>query len=360
MGWVIALFMTSFILTCSAKGLSKVTKEEESSSGISSTVDRNIEYGGYTVQATANWMKELTDKGDTKKIDKADRLYSKSKIRVKFGRMAKFIGKLTPFLGVMGFLIPFVLSFFGAKSQTLQKLEQGFFEVNDKLNDIDEKIEEVQGMIGTTQKFQYKRDKDKITKSYSQFQKMLQELKEKDKQCGSKRAKCLREKSKIGSKYMGDLKKAEDAVYSLVQGFKGHSSYFSEPIMNLVRTESKCSIPKLMNVYRETLMLASKGKMVEIAQKKMADKTTNVLELSTVWQKDMYELRKQLYDATKICYKKVHDTVKDDLQAMSGKSVALIRKKLQSKYDWVQWVSTPLITYIPLSYPLSNPPNQIA
>ena len=159
---------------------------------------------------------------------------------------------------------------------------------------------------------------------------------------------------------MGDLKKAEDAVDSLVQGFKGHSSYFSEPIMNLVRTESKCSIPKLMNVYRETLMLASKGKMVEIAQKKMADKTTNVLELSTVWQKNMYELRKQLYDATKICYKKVYDTVKDDLQAMSGKSVALIRKKLQSKYDWVQWVSTPLITYIPLSYPLSNPPNQIA
>ena len=345
MGWVIALFMTSFILTCSAKGHSKSTKEEiskdgeESSSGISSTVDRNIEYGGYSVQAAANWAKEWTDtSGDTKKpIDKADRLYTKSKIS--FGRMAKFIGKLTPLLGVAGFFIPFVLSFFGAKSQTLQKLEEGFFEVNDRLKDIDEKIEEVKEMIETSQKNQYKRDKDKITKSYSQYQKMLHELKEKMKKCGSKKEKCLREKSEIGSKYIEDLKKAEDAVYSLLQGFKGHSSYFSTPIMNLVRKDSKCSVPKLMSVYKETLMLALKGKIVEIAQKKMTDGSTNVFELSRVWQKDMYDLRKQLYDASNICYKTVHETIKNDLEAMFDKSVGLIKKKLQKKYDWVEWVS---------------------
>ena len=366
MRWLVT-FLSLFYVSCESAG-GKAAKSSEG--GIDATTDRQVEYSLYFFGELSRWAKDYaaskyeglegtstTRAGkagfrNNKKIKTKPGINSlgdaglaglgeatpesKSKSVSKFAKIAKFIGKAAPALGVLGFLVPFVLTFFGQQDHTLQIILDQFFEVNEKLDEINSKLDGMEDMITfNTQRAAYIQVESDIENGYRQMNLMFQELK--DSKCNTTE-ECNRSKTKIAERYIEKMEPTDRALHTLFRGLTTPSE-FQDSLLKLVMLKSNCDVPRILDVYEKMLFLAHRGGMVSVVLKKLTESETSVLESTNHWMKNMYVFRNQTYKIINHCYSNAVRHVYEDLKKMSGYDLDYVKQHLDKKYDWVSWVS---------------------
>ena len=376
----VVFFVAFVLIACSESKGGGGKSAKSSSSGIDSTTDRKVEYMLYTIGEVSRAGKEfgalpgesttaragkngnrpgvkapdpdipdpdkapdpdkVPDPDSAKEVEKKPKSKSMRTLK-KIGRM---LGKLAPFLGVAGFLVPFILAFFGATDPKLKIIQRGFFEVNDKLDEIDNQLQKIKVLIKSdVQKATYIKVESDITFGYWQMKLMFKEIENTQKGCKTKQ-QCSREKTKIAERYVKKMERAENALHTLLRGVSGTSSKVQKSLMSVIMTETKCNIPQMMSFYEKMFSLSRQGQMVSTVLQQLQGSQTSVLESTNHWLKNMYAFRDRMYEATNHCYKNVRDNVYNDLKEMSGMDVDDIKIKLDQKYDWIEWVSWILLS----------------
>ena len=341
----VVFFVAFLFIKCHAKGGSKGAK---SNGGIDSTTDRKIEYMLYTVGEVSRIAKDFgavegektgnrAGKAGVRPSVKKGGIKSKSLLKLK--KVSRMLGKMAPFLGVAGFLAPFILAFFGEQDQTLKIIQKNFFEVNEKLDKIDSKLDEIKVLITSeVQKASYIHVESDITFGYRQMNLMFKEIKKVQNGCKTKE-QCSQDKIKIGEKFSKKMQATETALHTLLRGLAGSSSEVQKSLMSVVMKETKCNIPQMVSFYEKMFSLSRQGQMVVLVLQQLQGSKMSVLESTNHWLKSMYAFRDRMYETTNHCYTNVRDYVYEDLEKMSGTDVKDIKIQLDRKYDWVEWVS---------------------
>lgn len=263
----------------------------------------------------------------------------KTKSMSKFSKMAGLFGKMAPMLGLMGFVVPFILAFFGQSDPTLKIMTDNFFQINEKLDHIESQLDEMKVLItSASQKAAYIETESTIKHGYRQMNVMFKEWKGVEKNCTTKK-QCLRDKIKIAETYAKKMEGTETALNTLLTGLAAPGSEFSKSIMSLIQKDTNCDVPQMMNVYEKMFSLARKAQNVVVVLKKLRESKTSMLESNNHWLQNMYEFRDRMYETTNYCFTNLRYYVQKDLEKMTGQDVSYIQTQLNRKYDWVKWVS---------------------
>ena len=343
----IVFFVVFVFMKCHAKGGGGGGKGK-ASGGIDSSTDRKVEYILYTVGEVSRIAKDFSSAEGEKITSRAGKAgtrpgVKKGKLRtkslLKLQKVGRILGKMAPFLGVAGFLVPFILAFFGQKDQKLEIMQKHFFEVNEKLDMIDSKLDEIKVLITSeVQKATYIQVESDITFGYRQMKLMFKEIKNVQDGCKTKE-QCSRDKMKIGVRFSKKMKATEKALHTLLRGLAGSSSEVQKSLMSVIMEETNCNIPQMMTFYEKMFSLSRQGQMVVLVLQQLQGSKMSLLESTNHWLKSMHAFRDRMYETTNHCYKNVRTYVYDDLEKMSGSDVNDIKIQLDRKYDWIEWVS---------------------
>ena len=129
----------------------------------------------YVTQQGIRSVKEITGIFATKAAD-AVKALTKGQTLSKLMKVASFIGKAAPFLGVAGFLIPMIMGLLGGESGQMKLLKAEFFKVNEKLDKITNKLDKIDSKITfENQRAAYIEPQETIKFSYGKMQAMINE-----------------------------------------------------------------------------------------------------------------------------------------------------------------------------------------
>ena len=279
----------------------------------------------------------------SKAKDAAEAAAEAGKALGKLLKVASFIGKMAPFLGVAGFLAPMILGLIGGASPQMKLLKAEFFKVNDKLDKITDKLDKLENKIKfENQRAAYIEPQEKINFSYRKMQKMIKELG--NVKCDPEKAKeCSRKKIKVAERYLKNFEGVELARDTIF--ISGEGSVFKEPLMKLMNENYDCDIPKLTDTFKKLWGLARKAQMVVNMKEQLSGSEMSVVESTDTFMKIMYKFRESFYKEINKCHSQMLETKKEknlfmkDVTAKEDKPVATIKQFLEDKYIWLKWVS---------------------
>ena len=305
----------------------------------------------YVTQQGIRSVKEITGIFATKAAD-AVKALTKGQTLSKLMKVASFIGKAAPFLGVAGFLIPMIMGLLGGESGQMKLLKAEFFKVNEKLDKITNKLDKIDSKITfENQRAAYIEPQETIKFSYGKMQAMINETGAV--KCDAKKAKeCKRKKIQIAEGFLEHFKTTEAAMHTIFQTGKG--SVFKEPLMKMMRENYDCDIPKLTDTFKKLTGLSKNAQMVVNMKEKLSGSEKSIVQSTDTYMKMMYKFRESFYTQINECRRQMLETNKvknlfvKDIKAKEEKSVLEIKNTLEGKYPWLKWVS--LLTFKRMNY----------
>ncbi|CAB4009818.1 Hypothetical predicted protein [Paramuricea clavata] len=255
------------------------------------------------------------------------------------------LGKMANFLGAAGGLVSFALSFVPkADSDELKYMKKKFAEVNRKLDKITLELDDVKDLITyENQRAVYVGSANKIKFAHKQLLEFLNELQ--NTSCTDENT-CKREKSKVGYKFVNDFDVKKD-IFKILNGAVKTTEIFTDPLISLVKKTFKCDVGKIDHLVNGIVKLAFTAQQAILAHEKLFGTKTSITQSMNVWLKQLYDLRSSVYITKKQCFDKIPEYIIRDINdkkyqfdvSSNVKANREIKKFMEKKYIWVDWVS---------------------
>ena len=135
-------------------------------------------------------------------------------------------------------------------------MKQKFFEVNSKLDGINSKLSDIEHLIPyENQRAAYVNEAHKINYAHKEMMNLLTELNEI--QCYSDEETCKRNRTKIAERYLDKLD-IKSSLHAIIRGTVERVPPFGSPLLELVKTNFQCDVPKISAFSSDVLILAIK------------------------------------------------------------------------------------------------------
>ena len=255
--------------------------------------------------------------------------------------LSKAAGRLAGVFGAFGSLIAVILAFIpGGESAELKLMKKEFGKMSEKMDTIARSLEDTKNLIKIeNQKAAFIQNELNIHHGYDRFETCLNSLN--DVICNGL-ADCKRKKVAIAEGFISDLdvRKDVDAIYRGVTS----DTAFGSSLLDLLKDESKCNIPKLNLLANKVVALISKGMMVAIFHDLLKQANYNVLDDSKRADKMFTIIENKRLAIQDECIENfdygmtldVQDSYSDFKADIEHTNTILVYK-LNKKYPWINW-----------------------
>lgn len=259
-------------------------------------------------------------------------------------KIFRSVGKFASFLGAVGGLVSFVLSFIPqAESAELKYMKAKFGEVNLKLDHITSKLDNIKALITyENQRSVYVGSASKILFAHKQLSVFLDELESTP--CQDEK-NCKRVRARIASRYVDDFRVKQD-IFKILNGAVKSTSAFGDPLLVLTKTTFKCDVGKIDQLANSILKLSFKAQQVILAYEKLTGSKFSITQSMNDWLKSIYDLRTGTYKIKRQCLNQISSYMKDDVEnekyqvgvSSNDQANREVKKFMETKYYWLGWV----------------------
>ena len=255
--------------------------------------------------------------------------------------MSKTVGRLAGVLGSIGSLFAVIMAFIPTgDSAELTLMKEEFGKMSQKMDTIARSLEDTKGLIRLeNQRAAYIQYEQNIHNGYDRLQECLSSLN--DVKC-TDLADCKRRKVAIAEGFISDMnvRRDVDAIYRGVTS----DTAFGNSLLELLKDESKCNIPKLNLLANKVIALISKGMMVTIFHDMLKQVDYNILDDSKRADK-MFTIMENMRQAIQddcinnfdywmtLDVQDSHSDFSADIQSTNTK----LLYKLKKKYPFIEW-----------------------
>ena len=255
--------------------------------------------------------------------------------------MTKLAGRLAGMFGAVGAIIQVVLSFIpGEESPELKLMKEEFGKMSQKMDTIARSLDDTKDLIKiASQKAAYIQSEHNIHHGFDRMQECMKKVE--GTQCTSLE-ECKRKKLAIAEGFVSDMKIRKD-VEAIYLGVTSDTA-FGSSLLDLLKEQSKCNIPKLNLLTNKVTALISKGMIVAIFHDMLKQVDYNVLDDSTRADKMFTIIENKRQAIQDSCFNNfdywmtldVQNSHSDFSADIQGTNTNLLYK-LNKKYPWIDW-----------------------
>ena len=258
--------------------------------------------------------------------------------------ISKAAGRLAGVFGAVGSLFAIILSFIPgreAESQVVKLMKEEFGKMSEKMDTIARSLEDTKDLIQMeNQKSAYIQHEHNIHHGFDRMKACLSEL---DGVICNGQLECKRQKVAIAEGFASDLDIRKD-VEAIYRGFTSDTT-FGRSLLELLKEESKCNIPKLNLLTNKVMALITKGVSVSIFHDMLKHSTYSILDDSKLADKMFSVIENKRQAIEESCINNFeyyinldlegsHSEFSNDLQTTNTNLVFKLRKK----YPWINWL----------------------
>ena len=278
----------------------------------------------------------------------------------KVSKLAKISAKLSGAFGVLGALFTAILAVIPAtESPEIKLMKSEFGKLSEKMDKVARSLEDTKGLIKLdTQRAAYIEHENVIHNGYSKLQECFRKL---ENVTCSDQTDCKRKKILVAEGYIGSMK-VQQSLATVLRGVTSNSA-FGKSLLDLLKEESKCNVPKINLFANKVTALITKGITVSIFHDLLTKTGYNVLDGAVVGDGMLRSLESKRQMIQQICLQNInywmpldvidsHDQFSSDIQQTNTK----LLKTLKTKYPWIHWHA---VTYSGESGPVTGPSNSL-
>ena len=270
--------------------------------------------------------------------------------------LSKSAAKLAGGFGVFGALFSLAMAFIpGSESPELKLMKSEFGKLSQKVDTIARSIEETKKLIKIeAQRAAYIRHEQRIHNGYSQLERCLKKLG--NVSCADVK-ECKREKILITEGFVKSMD-VQNSVEAILRGVTSESA-FGDSLLNLLREESECNVPRINILANKITALITKGMKVAMFHGLVTKTNYNVMD-STVLVDQMFRVLESKRQAIQHwCFTKINHWMQLDVGNAQEHFVSDIKATnsrllgtLKIKYPWIWWH---VVVYIGKEKPVTGP-----
>ena len=270
-----------------------------------------------------------------------DTYVKKENLKINMVRLAQSSSKLAGVFGVVGAIFSIVLAFIPAsESPEITLMKSEFNKMSEKIDNIAKSLDDTKNLIKSrTQQLAYKAHEDKIHTGQSQLKICIGKLN--NVTCSGLK-ECKRKKVLIAEGYAKSMNVIEN-VEAIWRGVTS-DTIFGDSLLELLKEESECNVPKLNLFVNKVTALLMKGLTVSTFYDLLTKVDYNVLGNTVLAGKILQSLESRRQDIQHRCFddinywmpldvKNLHEHFNSDAKATNIK----LLKTLKIKYPWIWW-----------------------
>ena len=255
--------------------------------------------------------------------------------------LTKLAGRLAGMFGAVGSIIAVVLSFIpGEDSPELKLMKEEFGKMSQKMDTISRSLDDTKDLIKIeSQKAAYIQYEQNIHHGYDRMEECMRKLEEA--QCTGLK-ECKRKKLAIAEGFVSDMNVRKD-VEAIYRGVTSDTA-FGSSLLELLKEESKCNVPKLNLLTNKVIALISKGVIVSIFHDMLKQVDYDVLDDSKRADKMFTIIENKRQAIQDSCFNNFDYWIRLDVQNSYSDFTADIQStnanlvyKLNKKYPWIDW-----------------------
>ena len=271
-------------------------------------------------------------------------------------QLSKSTTKLAGMFGVFGAIFSIILAFIpGSESPEMKLMKSEFGKLSEKVDTIARSLEDTKELIKVeAQRAVYIQHESKIHHGYSQLLRCLKKL---DNVACSDLKECERKKALVAEEYTKSMNVLEH-VEAILRGVATDST-FGDSLLDLLKEESECNVPKINLFANKVTALLAKGMTVSIFYDLLHKVDYNVLDGTVLADKMLRTLESRRQSIQHQCFSEInywmpldiknsHEYFSSDTKATNTQ----LLKMLKNKYPWIWWH---VITYKSKKKPESGP-----
>ena len=272
--------------------------------------------------------------------------------------IASKTAKIAGAFGVFGALFSIVMAFIpGSESPELTLMKSEFGKLSEKVDTISRSLDDTKGLIKLdTQRAAYIEYENTIHHGFSQSNECLNKVQ--NATCSGQK-ECKRKKVLIAEGYIQSMKvqKSLEAIWRGVTS----SSTFGSSLLDLLKDESKCNVPKIDLFANKVTALITKGMSVSIFHDLLTKTDYNILDSTVVGDRMLRTLESRRQAIQQSCFANIgywmpldirnsKDLFSSDIHETNTKLLQI----LKTKYPWIYWN---VLTYKGETEPVTGPSN---
>ena len=275
-------------------------------------------------------------------------------------QLSKHTAKVAGVFGVFGAVFSIVMAFIpGSESPELKLMKSEFGKLSQKVDTIARSLDDTKELIQIeAQRAAFIGHEQKIHHGYSQLERCLQKLD--DVLCADLN-ECKRKKALVAEGFITSMD-VQQNVEAILRGTTTDSA-FGESLLDLLKDESECNVPKIILCANKVTALITKGMTVSMFYDLMTKPDYNVLDGTVLADKMLRELDNRLQYIQHQCFKEINDWMPldiENLHEMFSSDIQHTNTKLlrvlKTKYPWIWWH---VVTYKGDEDPATGPSGSI-
>ena len=256
-------------------------------------------------------------------------------------RLSQSSSKLAGLFGVFGALFSILLAFIpAAESPELKLMKVEFGKLSQKVDKIARSIDDTKNLIKhETQKATYLDHERKIHHGYSQLQSCIGKL---DNVSCSGLKDCKRKRVLVAEGCITSMNVLQN-VEAILTGVTSDAT-FGDSLLDLLKEESKCNVPKMNLFANKVTALLTKGIVVSMFYDLLTKVDYNVLDGTVLAGKMIQILEPKCQVVQHACFKEFNYWMPLDVinshehfsSSINSTNTKLL-KTLKTKYPWIWW-----------------------
>ena len=257
----------------------------------------------------------------------------------KLDYLSKKSARIAMALGSLGAVFSIVMAFLPAEdSPELKYMKSEFPKLTEKIDTIANSLADTKGLIeSSTQQAAYIAYEHKILDGFSKLRECMERV---DKVVCSNQTDCRRQKTSVAQGYISYMKVRSD-MDSLFRGAVSDNA-FGRSLLDLLKEESKCDIPKINLLTDKIVSLLVEGTSVSMYHDIIIKSHYNILEDTRNLEMMLRQLEMKRSYIEDSCIKNINNWLSLDIKkAQSDFSAdvqntnSILFHKLKKKYSWI-------------------------
>ena len=259
----------------------------------------------------------------------------------KLAKLSKYAARLAGSLGVFSAIFSMVLAFLpGADSAEIKYMKTEFGKLGQKIDTVSRSLQDTKELIKlATQKSAYVRYEQKIHHGFTHLQACIDRL---GNVTCSDLKDCQHKKHLVAEGYVQSLN-IKESIDAILLGVTTNS-VFGKAMLDLLKKDSKCNIPKINFFTNKITALVMQGYTVSIFHDLITKSDYNDMDHTVLAQKIINKLESKRQAIQDSCFQTmaywmsldVKDATKGFLSDIQATNTKLLQT-LKMKYPWIYW-----------------------
>ena len=272
--------------------------------------------------------------------------------------LSKSTAKVAGAFGVFGAMFSIIMALVpGGDSPEFKLMKVEFGKLSEKVDTIARSLDATKNLIQVeTQKAAYLKYENNIHNGFSQLQECLKNLGKTELTCSSPQ-ECRRVKLRVAEGFIKSMD-VQKSINAILRGVTSDST-FGKSLLDLLKEESECNVPKINLFANKVTALITKGVTVLIFHDLLTKVNYNVMDGTVLGDKMLRIIEKRRQDVQERCFDNIdywmpldvrnsHEKFTSDIQATNTQ----LLKTLKTKYPWIFWH---VLTYGGENGPVTGP-----